>query len=110
MPSKKRIAFVANTSWSIYKFRLQLLKTLIEKGFEVYVLAPRDNYTTLFEHTNGLLFIDLKKLKSKSISLRDDLQLYRELLLRYRQTVFFTIPSNQICTDRLRLRVPGYGQ
>ncbi|MEO5592858.1 MAG: glycosyltransferase family 4 protein [Chitinophagaceae bacterium] len=85
MPSKQRIAFVANTSWSIYKFRLYLLQTLIEKGFDVYVLAPRDKYTAHFEYIEGISFVELKKLRSKSISLLDDLQLYRELLHHYKQ-------------------------
>ncbi len=61
MPSKQRIAFVANTSWSIYKFRLYLLQTLVAKGFDVYVLAPRDNYTAFFEHIDGISFVELKK-------------------------------------------------
>jgi glycosyltransferase involved in cell wall biosynthesis len=99
MPSEHRIAFVANTSWSIYKFRLLLLQALIKKGFDVFVLAPRDKYTSLFEHIEGLSFIELKKLKSKSISLLDDLQLYRELLRHYkhlhpRLIVHYTIKPN----------------
>lgn len=99
MPSKQRIAFVANTSWSIYKFRLYLLQTLVAKGFDVYVLAPRDNYTALFEHIDGISFVELKKLKSKSISLLDDLQLYFELLHHYKrlrpQLAFhYTIKAN----------------
>jgi len=99
MPSKQRIAFVANTSWSIYKFRLQLLKTLIQKGFDIYVLAPRDKYTNFFEHTEGIFFIELKKFKSKSISVRDDLRLYGELLSHYRSVrpdlIFhYTIKAN----------------
>ncbi|MEP6746360.1 MAG: glycosyltransferase family 4 protein [Bacteroidota bacterium] len=84
MPSKLRIAFVANTSWSIYKFRLQLLQALAEKNFDVYVLAPRDKYTVFFEHATGISYIELKKLKSKSISLLDDFQLYKELLKHYK--------------------------
>jgi glycosyltransferase involved in cell wall biosynthesis len=99
MPSKQRIAFVANTSWSIYKFRLQLLQALVKNGFDVYVLAPRDKYTGFFEHTGGISYIELKKLKSKSISLLDDLQLYLELLHHYKHLrphlVFhYTIKAN----------------
>jgi glycosyltransferase involved in cell wall biosynthesis len=84
MPSK-RIAFVTNTSWSVYKFRLYLLEELLKKGYEIYVLAPRDKYTSYFENIDGINFIELKKLEGKSISLTDDVQLYRELLFRYRQ-------------------------
>ena len=99
MPSKQRIAFVANTSWSIYKFRLYLLQTLVAKGFDVYVLAPRDKYTALFEHIDGISFVELKKLNGKSISLLDDLQLYFELLRHYRRlrphlAFHYTIKAN----------------
>ena len=82
---KTAYRFCANTSWSVYKFRLQVLQALIEKGFDVYVLAPRDKYTDFFEALPGLFFVELKKLRSKSISLKDDWQLYRELQSHYKQ-------------------------
>jgi glycosyltransferase involved in cell wall biosynthesis len=85
MPPRKSIAFVANTSWSIYKFRLYLIKKLIERGFAIYVLAPRDEYSDQFSDLPGLTFIELTKFRSKRISLFGDLQLYRELLGHYRQ-------------------------
>jgi glycosyltransferase involved in cell wall biosynthesis len=85
MPSNKRIAFVANTSWSIYNFRLYLLKKLIEQGFSVFVLAPRDEYTEKFEDIKGLTFIQLNKFRAKSISPIHNIQLQRELALHYRQ-------------------------
>lgn len=85
MPTKPRIAFVANTSWGIYKFRLYLIKTLIEKGFTIYVLAPRDKYTSHFCDMPGLTFIELRQLKGKSISPFHDIALYRELRLLYRR-------------------------
>src|SRR5258708_35737679 len=86
MPSKKRIAFVANTSWSIYKFRLYLIKKLIEQGLVLYVLAPRDPHTPLFETVPGLTYIELAKFRGKSISTFHDLQLLRELTAHYRDT------------------------
>ena len=84
MPTKPRIAFVANTSWGIYKFRLYLIKKLIENGFSIYVLAPRDKYTALFNELPGVNYIELKKFRGKSLSPFHDLQLYRELLHHYR--------------------------
>ena len=42
----KRIVFVANTSWSIFNFRLGLLLRLKELGFEIIVIAPRDAYSS----------------------------------------------------------------
>lgn len=44
--SGQRIALVANSSWYTYNFRLGLLRRLKEEGFEVYVLAPKDHYST----------------------------------------------------------------
>src|SRR6186713_72984 len=82
---KKRIAFVANTSWSIYKFRLFLIKRLIDKGFALYVLAPRDAHTIHFEKIPGLTYIELFQFHSKTLSVMQDLRLLRELAAHYRQ-------------------------
>jgi len=84
MAAKQSIAFVANTSWSIYKFRLYLIENLIEKGFSVSVLAPRDAYTAQFEHLPGLTYLELKHFKGSSISPLQDILLYKELLQHYR--------------------------
>ena len=85
MPPNKRIAFVANTSWSIYKFRIHLLEKLIQNGFSVFVLAPRDRYTEKFEDIKGLTFIQLTKFRAKSISLFHNYQLRKELARHYSQ-------------------------
>lgn len=39
---KKRIVFVANSSWSILKFRKKILEHLIFKEYDVFVYAPPD--------------------------------------------------------------------
>jgi glycosyltransferase involved in cell wall biosynthesis len=83
MATKKSIAFVTNTSWSIYKFRLYLIETLISKGYSIYVLAPRDRYTAHFADLPGLTYIELTKFKGKSLSPLQDLALYRELRQHY---------------------------
>jgi glycosyltransferase involved in cell wall biosynthesis len=85
MASKRRIVFVANTSWSIYKFRLYLIEKLVEKGFTIYVLAPRDSYTERFEYLPGLTYLELGHFRGKSIAPLQDLLLYKELLMQYRQ-------------------------
>jgi glycosyltransferase involved in cell wall biosynthesis len=84
MAAKRRIAFVANTSWSIYKFRLYLIETLLKKGLAIIVLAPRDAYTESFENLDGLTFIELRHFKGTRISPIADYRLYRELLHHYR--------------------------
>jgi len=40
-----KILLISNTSWSVYNFRLELMKALKEKGAEVKFCAPKDNYT-----------------------------------------------------------------
>ena len=40
-----RIALLANTGWYIYNFRKTLIQNLIREGYEVFVLAPYDDYT-----------------------------------------------------------------
>jgi glycosyltransferase involved in cell wall biosynthesis len=99
MSPSQRIAFVANTSWSIYKFRLYVIRKLVEKGYDVYVLAPRDPYTGRFEKLPGLTYIPLFHFNARSLSPVGDLRLYRELLTHYRtlrpQLIFhFTIKAN----------------
>ncbi|MCB0572490.1 MAG: glycosyltransferase family 4 protein [Phaeodactylibacter sp.] len=44
--AKQRIALVANSSWYTYNFRIGLLRRLKDEGYEVYVLAPKDHYST----------------------------------------------------------------
>ena len=85
MAAKQSIAFVANTSWSIYKFRLNLIENLLKNGFAIYVLAPRDTYTSQFELLPGLTYIELSHFRAKSISPMQDGLLYRELLRHYRR-------------------------
>lgn len=99
MASNQSIAFVANTSWSIYKFRLYLIEKLIQEGFTIHVLAPRDPYTAQFEQLPGLTYIELKHFRAKSISPWQDWCLYRELLGHYRslhpRLIFhYTIKAN----------------
>ena len=42
-----RIAIVLNTSWNIYNFRMNFVRTLLEMGHEVHTVAPEDDYTPL---------------------------------------------------------------
>lgn len=43
--SKLKIALVANTSWSIYNFRVGLIRAFMTRGYDVHVIAPRDGYS-----------------------------------------------------------------
>ena len=41
----KTIALVSNTSWSLYNFRLGLIRHLKARGFRIVVIAPKDAFT-----------------------------------------------------------------
>ena len=45
MQKTHKIALVANTSWSVYNFRLGLIRALIKSGIKVVVIAPKDGFT-----------------------------------------------------------------
>ena len=99
MPDPKKLVFVCNTSWGIYKFRLTLIRQLIKAGYSVYVLAPQDRYTEYLDHEQGLTFIRLHHFKPTSFSLLQDWKLYRELRRHYLhilpQLIFhYTIKAN----------------
>ncbi len=45
MSKPLKIAIVSNTSWSIYNFRLGLIRTLKELGHDVFLISPKDNFS-----------------------------------------------------------------
>ena len=112
MPGNKRIAFVANTSWSIYKFRLHIINALLESGFDIFILAPRDHYTKHFENLPGVRFIALKHFENKKVSVLEGLKLYFELKKAYAQIkpalIFhYTIKANIFGTIAAGKQIPS---
>jgi glycosyltransferase involved in cell wall biosynthesis len=43
----KKVAFVSNSAWSVYNFRLEVIRRLLEQGYRVTVLAPDDEFSPL---------------------------------------------------------------
>ncbi len=68
-----KIAFVGNTSFSIYKFRLGVMRSFISRGYEVIAIAPEDEYSTLFENEN-IKYISIE-IDGKGKSILDDAKL-----------------------------------
>lgn len=54
-----KIFIVINSVWAIYNFRSGLLKSLVENGYDVTVIAPRDSYVSEIEKWN-CRFIHIK--------------------------------------------------
>lgn len=117
---KIKVALVANTSWSVYNFRLEVCRYLQEKGAEIYVIAPRDKHSEKLV-AEGFHFIHAP-LKAYSHNPSDDVRYFRFLLKTYRQYRFdhifhYTIKANtygSICARALDLRsaavVTGLGR
>jgi len=43
--NKKTIAICSNTSWFLYNFRVGLMRALEQEGYNIVLIAPRDNYS-----------------------------------------------------------------
>lgn len=93
----KKLFIVANNSWYLYNFRLNLAMSLKNKGYEVYFLAPEDNkYSELLKKDFKFInvFID-----SKGINPFKDLKTIYQFYKIYREVkpnivLNFTIKPN----------------
>ena len=94
-----RIALVANTTWNIHNFRLNIIQRLLQEGHEVIVFAPIDKYISYQEHFHEVTHVPLKKLKRDSVNPIRDFQLTLELARLYKKytpdiVVHFTVKPN----------------
>ncbi len=83
MWDKKRIAFVSNSLWSIFHFRINIIRLLINKGFDVTVLAPPDDSFIENIAAEKLNFIPLKHLHPRKMLPWQEIQLFDELKKHY---------------------------
>jgi glycosyltransferase involved in cell wall biosynthesis len=73
----KKIILVANTSWSMIKFRHGIMRAFVEHGCEVFVLAPRDEYSKEIEDI-GCTYVNIT-IDNKGSSFINDYKLMKEL-------------------------------
>ncbi len=78
------IVFSGNTSWSMYNFRLGLLKNLLSNGYKVCVIAPKDEYTEKIIEA-GIDFYPVKKLNRSGINPFEDFFLLNEYIKIYKK-------------------------
>ncbi len=81
----KRIIIVANTTWNIYNFRLNIIRKLIDEGHEVIVMAPVDKFIFYTETMPQVLHIPIHHLYRDSVNPIQDLKLFFELWKLYKQ-------------------------
>ncbi|MBK8502199.1 MAG: glycosyltransferase family 4 protein [Saprospiraceae bacterium] len=82
---QRHILIVANTTWNIYNFRLNVLRLFIDKGFKVSILAPVDEYVRYQDSFREVEHIALQHLDRDSINPVKDFRLFLELLGVYRK-------------------------
>jgi len=72
----KKIIIVANTSWYLFNFRLNLILRLQGLGYEVVAVAPPDNYSDRFA-AYGIKFTALPMDNKGTNPLKDSLLIFR---------------------------------
>lgn len=76
------IAFVSNSAWSVYNFRLEVIRKMLDQGYQVMVIAPDDEFSTLLVQA-GCRFIPLH-FNNKSENPLKDIGFYFRLKKMYR--------------------------
>ncbi len=95
---RKRIVLSSNTAFSLYNFRLHLMRALKEKGYEVIAVSPEDGkYSELLK--KEFSFFPVKSLDRKGTNPIKDLKLFFEYFLLFRKlkpdlVINFTIKPN----------------
>ena len=78
-----KILIVANTSWYLYNFRLGLISALLERQYEVSVLAPKDGFSDKLKRA-GCEYIHLE-MDNKGLNPISDLWMNKKLSEQYRE-------------------------
>ena len=94
-----KIAIVANSTWNIYNFRLNILRALENQGAELVVIAPIDKYIFYLNEFSNIRHIPLKMLSRKSVNPYYDLRLLHEMYSIYKRekpdiVLHYTIKPN----------------
>lgn len=96
----KKIVYSSNKSWSIYNYRLTLLKKLQSSGYIIHVVAPKDTYTDLLISEN-FIFHEIK-LNNNSKRLFDVVFLPFKYYLIYKK-----INPDFICHNAIKPNIFG---
>lgn len=75
----QKVLIVANVTWNVYNFRLNLIEALLSEGFEVHLAAVQDQYTSFLKDFPDVQFTPLKRLYRTSKNPVKDLLFLQEL-------------------------------
>lgn len=79
----KLIAFVSDSCWAIYNFRMLVIDHLQKKGFTILVIAPLDDYTSQLR--KGGCLVESVTMNNRTLSPYADLQYFIRLKKLYHQ-------------------------
>lgn len=82
---KQTIALVANSTWNIYNFRLNLIDKFLAEGMDVVVIAPVDEYLTYKEQYPTVRHYGLRMMDRDSTNPIKDIFLLLELVRKYKK-------------------------
>jgi glycosyltransferase involved in cell wall biosynthesis len=82
-PNKGVIALVGNLAWSIYNFRLPVIRALHQAGYKIVVIAPVDESVSALMHEPGIEFIGLQSFRRNSVSITASLRMIHEFKTVY---------------------------
>lgn len=85
MSGQKTIALVANTTWNIYNFRLNIIDKLLKEGHKVVVLSPIDEYLKYKEKYPTVKHFGIRTLNRYGVNPLSDVLLILELIRKYRK-------------------------
>ena len=97
----------ANTTWYVFNFRARLIRTLLEQGFTVTVVAPADDYVQRVEAL-GAKHIDLP-MAGGANPIRDAWLIVRfwQLLGRHRPAILLSFTPKPNIYGALTARLRG---
>ena len=112
---------MANTTWYISNFKVNLLKYLEDKGYEIYVIAPLDDYLGYLNQLEHTHHIQIHNLSRKGVNPFQELRLLFEFYKIYKNLkpdliLHHTIKPNiygsiaaKLAGSKSIMNVPGLG-
>jgi glycosyltransferase involved in cell wall biosynthesis len=73
-----KVAIIANSTWNIYNFRMNILRALEAEGHDIVVIAPVDKYIFYLNEFKHVKHVSLKSLSRKSLNPFKDSLLFFE--------------------------------
>src|SRR2546421_6556831 len=110
-PDNRLIAFVSNSAWSVYNFRIDVIRHLIAKGFRVVVIAPDDENSALLQ-AEGCIYLNID-FNNRQENPLQDVTLYTQLKTAYKKCnpdfIFHYVikPNIYGSLAAARLRIPS---